>query len=141
MRQIIAALLALSVAAPAPAWNRPGHMVTAAIAYHVMKERSPAALERVLSILRRHPDYDARWLDRLNEVEVEDADVYLLMLAARWPDDIRRRKEYDRPADYYVDYAFIPPGQPAGLKPPPLPRDSILTGFRRNLGVLKDPRA
>ena len=42
----LVSLLAASVllALPAFAWNKPGHMVTGAIAYDVLKKEDPAAL-------------------------------------------------------------------------------------------------
>ena len=140
MRCLLVVVLSILVAAPASAWNRPGHMITASIAYHAMKENSPKSLGRILTTLRKHPDYDSRWLESLNEGSAEDADEVLFMLAARWPDDIRRRKEYDLPAEHYIDVAFIPRGQPAALKAPPIPKDNILVGYRRNIGVCKDSR-
>ena len=45
-----------SWAAPLNAWNKPGQMVTAAIAYDELTASDKTARDKVLSILREHPE-------------------------------------------------------------------------------------
>jgi hypothetical protein len=106
--------------APAHAWNREGHMVTGAIAYAVLEAQDPQALAAVLALLRQHPhasdllEAPASWnLDRA------DADLALLMRAARWADDVRsgRWESHSRSNWHYVNYHYQdghlnPPGRP-----------------------------
>ena len=69
-------------------------MVWASIAYDVLKQDDPAALARVLDLLRQHPQFGDRFSPKLDAVPADARDRYLLMLAARWPDDVRRNKQY-----------------------------------------------
>jgi hypothetical protein len=46
---------------PAHAWNKPGHMVSAAIAYDDLRARAPSVVAKVVVALRKHPQYDQRW--------------------------------------------------------------------------------
>src|ERR1700712_4016068 len=77
-------------ASNAHAWNKPGHMISGAIAYDVLKKEDPKALAKALALLRQHPQYKDIIAGRLEAVPAEDRDRYLFMVAARWPDDIRK---------------------------------------------------
>jgi hypothetical protein len=53
-----AAVLVLVVfASDSLAWNKAGHMVSAAIAYSEFKQLSPEALARVVRLLKLHPEF------------------------------------------------------------------------------------
>src|SRR5690242_11200097 len=71
------------------AWNIPGHMLSAAIAYQILQRENPATITGVRSVLEKNPWYASRWkiqLDKLPEAEREEM---LFMLAARWADNVR----------------------------------------------------
>ena len=76
---------------PALAWNIPGHMLSAVIAYQVLRQESPQTIDKVKAVLEKHPWYANQWHARLQDVPVADRDLVLFMQAARWPDDIRIR--------------------------------------------------
>ena len=61
VRRLLAAVLSLLIATPTLAWNKPGHMVSAAIAYEVLKKEDPKAFAAVLDLLRQHPQYAERF--------------------------------------------------------------------------------
>jgi hypothetical protein len=87
----------LLFASPVHAWNKAGHMVSAAVAYHSLKHDSPNTVARVVAILKEHPQYESSWLHRinaLNNATDEDKEMMLFMQAARWPDDARGNEEY-----------------------------------------------
>jgi hypothetical protein len=75
-------LLALSVAAPAGAWNDHGHMTVAAAAW---KDLTPRAKAEVTRLLQLNPQY-GRWIS--NVPQARRAEV-AFMRAATWPDSIR----------------------------------------------------
>jgi len=55
---LIASLVFLTLAVlplPASAWNIPGHMLSAAIAYQVLSQESPQTIEKVKAVLEKHP--------------------------------------------------------------------------------------
>jgi hypothetical protein len=41
----------------ASAWNIPGHMLSAAIAYQVLQQESPQTIDKVKAVLEKHPWY------------------------------------------------------------------------------------
>jgi hypothetical protein len=54
--------------APATAWNIPGHMLSAAIAYQVLRQESPQTIEKVKAVLEKHPWYANQWQARLQSL-------------------------------------------------------------------------
>ena len=59
MRAFLGLVVGLTLAAlPASrvqAWNKPGHMVSGAIAYKVLEQDDPQTLAKVLDLLHEHP--------------------------------------------------------------------------------------
>jgi N-acetyl-beta-hexosaminidase len=124
---------------PALAWNIPGHMLSAAIAYQVLWQESPQSIEKVKAVLEKHPWYANQWHARLQDVPVAQLDLVLFMQTARWPDDIRLRdKAQNRPPWHYVNLPFKPESQPDSVqirKPEPV---NILTALAENESVVKN---
>jgi hypothetical protein len=87
-------------------------MVLAAIAIEVLKQDDPETLARVLDTLRQHPQYTDRFAHKLESRPPEDRDLYLFMLAARWPDDVRRNAEYHRGGGITLTSRTSPMGSP-----------------------------
>src|SRR5688572_4432762 len=104
MIRAAAAVLLCLLAIPTAAlgWNKPGHMVVGAIAYDLLKQDDPKALDRVLRLLRAHPQYDDVFAKRLAAVAPADRDRYLFMVASRWADDVR-----DEPAYHNGPWHFV----------------------------------
>jgi hypothetical protein len=119
-------------------------MVTAAIAYSELQQNDPQATAQVVSILKQHPDFNRRWSSQLSEISNTeiDADQVLFMLAARWPDDIRRTRGLDHPKWHYINFPYKPTGQPAfvTVKEPDL-ADNIVNGFQENLDIIRSSAA
>ena len=122
MPQIRVALLVIGTfsalaAAPARAWNIPGHMLSGIIAYQVLQQESPQTIDKVKAVLEKHPWYDNQWQSRLQDVPVTDRDLVLFTQAARWADDIRTQdKVQNRPRWHYINLPFKPEGQPATVQ-------------------------
>ena len=82
----------LLVAGQARAWNGFGHMAVASVAYQRL---APATRARVKTLLRLNPSYATRWKPRIPAgTPVAEADEMLFMLAANWPDEIKRDDRY-----------------------------------------------
>src|SRR5262249_54103124 len=77
----MAALLMLST--PALAWNNVGHMLIARLAWDQL---NPEQRQAVSQILRAHPQYDILLIGKPDNF---DADLYVFMRAACWPDMVR----------------------------------------------------
>jgi S1/P1 Nuclease len=134
---LIVAAAALLAAGTALAWNPAGHMVTGSIAYDELQRNAPATVARVVAILRQHPQYESLWKPQLAGMSEPDQQRYLFMLAARWPDDIRRNRAFDHPEWHYIDYPYKPPGQPGPVRVPAPPADNLVTAFQRNVAVIQ----
>jgi hypothetical protein len=113
-------------------------MLSAAIAYQVLQQENPQTIDKVKSVLKKHPSYTNQWQARLQDVPVADRDMALFMQAARWADDIRTQdKAQNRPPWHYVNLPFKPEGQPASVQvrePEPV---NILTALAENESVVK----
>jgi hypothetical protein len=83
---VVLTLVVLPV--PVSAWNIPGHMLSAAIAYQVLQQENPATIDKVKVVLEKHPWYANQWQARLQDVSVADHGQVLFMQAARWADDV-----------------------------------------------------
>jgi hypothetical protein len=134
-RLVVVAMTVGIPAGPARAWNKPGHMVTGAIAYAELKNRHPKVVARVVALLKQHPHYEEKWLPTLRFLSAADQDAYLFMVAARWPDDVRDDPHYHPSSHklwHVVGLPFKPPGQPAHVKTRKPPRNNIFGAFDRN---------
>jgi hypothetical protein len=112
-------------------------MLTGAIAYDVLQKTNPPALAAAVALLKEHPQYEKMWAKRLENVDPDNRDQALFMLAARWPDDIRGDPDYNHPSWHYIDYPYKPPGQPDSVETPDPPDPNIETAFRANVDILK----
>lgn len=137
---LAAAVLSLLLSSAALAWNKPGHMVTGAIAYDLLKREHPQALARVLDLLRQHPQYADIWANRLDAVPPENRDRYLFMIAARWADDIRDNRTYHRGPWHYVNFPIVAPADEGRLTPPEPAPENILSAITENRTVLDSER-
>lgn len=140
MKKFIALLLAtLLLIEPAAAWNKPGHMVTGAITYQLLKESDPGALVKLVDLLRQHPQYESMWLPQIKQFtsSQEEADQYLFMLAARWPDDARD-SEYNHSDWHYVNFPFRH-GQ--SVTAPASIGGKLIEAYGENLAIIKGDAA
>jgi hypothetical protein len=80
-------LFMLICASPAYAWNDKGHMAVAFVAY---KQLTPAIRARVDTLLTLNPFFK-KWLTMIpSSVPVPDRNLAIFMIAATWPDQIKR---------------------------------------------------
>ncbi len=128
---VLAGLAVLTLASPAAAWTRPGHMVTAAIAYDDLKARSPRTIDALAAILAQHPDRGAFEV-AAGRAEGEERALRLILEAVRWPDDARGGP-FDHPTWHY---ALRPLGRPHAE-----PRGEAREAFALNARLLQDPDA
>jgi hypothetical protein len=136
-RPLILACTVLLAAGSGLAWNRAGHMATGAIAFDDLQRSAPAAIARVVAILRQHPQYESHWKQQLVGRSAEDQARLLFMLAARWPDDVRGDKVFDHPLWHYIDYPYKPKGQPDSVPAPTPAAENIVEAFQQNVAVVR----
>jgi hypothetical protein len=136
----ISVLITLAVLPlPATAWNIPGHMLSAAIAYQVLLQENPATIEKVKALLEKHRWYSNQWQARLQDVPVADRGLVLFMQAGRWADDIRSNdKQQHRALWHYINWPFKPDGQPSGVQTRASEPVNILTAMAENERIVRD---
>jgi len=81
------AAAALTLAAPARAWDNQGHMATGAIAYDVLVREDPRRVAQIVALMAHHPDR-ARFDRELGAATGPARDRLLFEYMARWPDDV-----------------------------------------------------
>ena len=119
------------------AWNKPGHMVTGAIAARELKNNDPQALARAVAILKKHPYYQNVWRPIVNQrARIDDEAVVLFAYAARWADDARGSSDH-REFWHYINYPYKPADQPASVIAADPLDDNIENAFEENLDVLR----
>ena len=64
-------------------------MLSAAIAYQVLQQENPPTIEKVKTVLVKHPWYANHWQSRLQEVPADERGIVFFMQAGRWTVDIR----------------------------------------------------
>jgi hypothetical protein len=104
---VLAILCLVVLAAPLLAWNNFGHMTVACAAYQKL---TPAAKIRVNTLLQMNPNYNS-WLTMI-PAGTSDADkqMMIFMIAATWPDQIKRESTY---TDDGTDNGNRPDGPPS----------------------------
>src|SRR5262249_11381093 len=136
---LVGILLVLVAVSSTCAWSKAGHMVSGAIAYTDLKHTSPETLVRVIALLKHHPHYKTKWVPRLAQLNLsaEEQELYLFMLAARWPDDVRGDAAFHHGAWHYIDFPYKPEGQPAAIQPVDPASENILGAYQSNLDIVQ----
>ena len=136
--EILAAIGLALVAQAAGAWSRPGHMVTAAIAYDDLLARDPRIVAQIDEIMAKHPDRAVFEVAGGPRSDARIRRVFLEM--ARWPDDARTTP-FDHPTWHYAGRPVIDKRSP----PPPPPADTrsgaAAEAYALNLRVAGDKGA
>ena len=138
---LVGILVVLVTVSSALAWNKAGHMVSGALAYADLKQNNPETLARVVALLKTHPHFATKWAPRLAQLHLspEEQALYLFMLAARWPDDIRGDPTFHHGPWHYINLPYKPEGQPASVQTVDPPPDNILQAYQTNLDILRIP--
>ena len=99
----IVAICLLFTLQNAQGWNSIGHMTVAYVAY---QQLTPTQKARVATLLALNPNYK-KWLGYIHgSVTPEDQQMYVFMMAATWPDEIKANG-----SGYKMD-ADTPPNTP-----------------------------
>lgn len=131
--------LALAAATPAMAWTRPGHMVSAAIAYDELMASDPDVVRQVLAIIAAHPDRGPFEV-AVGRDNGEARNRNLFLEIARWPDDIRGGI-WDHPTWHYFARPVIDQAAPPPATAKPSAHGEAYEAFALNVAVARDPLA
>jgi S1/P1 Nuclease len=117
-RLVIALVAAVAICpclltAPAAAWNPPGHMIIALIAYDKLDDATKAKAVELLRAHSRFPDHFQHFMPKdVVKGSQAEQDQWCFAYAATWPDVMREAKtvvtrddvtKYNRPLWHYVD--------------------------------------
>ena len=107
---ICGAILFVSSAAPALAWNDFGHMTVAYLGYKKLNETTRARVDKLLTL---NPSYD-RWLSQIpSDWPLSKRNTAVFMYAATWPDSIKGDHSYKSDGS---QRGFRPEGAGLGAK-------------------------
>ena len=76
----------MAVAPGARAWDHPGHMLTAAIAFSEIERARPELIEKLGQLFLKHPDTAPFWV-AAGEAKGKERVRRMFIECARWPDD------------------------------------------------------
>jgi len=144
MRLFLAVLLAtVGLATSAAAWTRPGHMVTAAIAYDEIQRQRPDLLPALAAILDAHADRGPFQV-AIDRTTGDERARRMFLECARWPDDARQT-HHDHPSWHAVLWPVIASDAPAETRArlerrAGAPSGAALQALALNQAVLADPR-
>jgi hypothetical protein len=85
--------------------------------------------------MKKLPNFEKTWKKKLEGATPDEQDEILFMMAARWADDIRGQPQYDHPRWHYINFPYVPEGQPESVHPLPPDQENILEGFQVNVRV------
>ncbi len=139
-RALRLALIVVMAATPAAyAWTRPGHMVTAAIAYDEIAERRPDLLAKLAALLDVHPDRGAFQV-AIDRTTGQERSRRMFLECARWPDDARETI-YDHPRWHAALRPVVLDEDKTHFHPPDMIAGDAIEAFALNYRVLSDETA
>jgi hypothetical protein len=132
-------LVAMFQCSAAMAWSRPGHMLTAAIAYEELRAQDPRVLEQIIALAERHPDRGAFEV-AIGGARGEERGRRIFLELARWADDTRG-SIHDHPTWHYSSRPLINKASPPPSSADDVPPGSAIEAFALNFSVASDARA
>ena len=111
----LVAILLLGVWVPsALAWDHPGHMTTAAIAFAEIERARPDLIDKIGLLMLKHPDPAPFWV-AAGDGKGKERARRMFIEAARWPDDAKFTA-HDRPTWHTARWTIIADDAPAEAK-------------------------
>ena len=96
------------------AWDHPGHMISAAIAFAEIEKQRPELIEKIGALMLAHPDLAPFWV-AAGDARGKERARRMFIEAARWPDDSKWMPE-DRPSWHSARWAIVADDAPPEAK-------------------------
>jgi S1/P1 Nuclease len=125
-----------SVSTQAVAWSRPGHIVTAAIAYDELSARDPKVIEQIIEIMNHHPERGPFEVAIGRATDAERVRRIFLEIA-RWPDDVRGGAQ-DHPSWHAAVRPLADTEDPPPRQPPNIVEFEAYEALPLNVHVVAD---
>jgi hypothetical protein len=131
---IAAALAAALVVKPSQplAWSTPGHMLSGAVAYQILERERSQTVQKIRSILEKHPWYETRWKGELEKLPESDRDETLFMIAPTWANEIFGDILQHRGSWHHIGWPFKPDGEPEWVHTNPPPATNLVSAINYN---------
>jgi hypothetical protein len=114
-------------------------MLSAAIAYQVLRQENPQAIEKVKAVLEKHPGTGTNGRRGSRALPLLIIASYCFMQAARWADELRiTDREHHSALWHYINWPFKPQGQPVTVQTKDPEPVNILTAMAENVSVVKN---
>ena len=128
----------------AQAWDHPGHMASAAIAFAEIERERPELIEKIGLLLLKHPDPAPFWVATVN-ARGNERTRRMFIEAARWPDDAKFTRD-DRPTWHSARWAIVSDDAPAESKKlvesrHGKPLGNALEALALNSGIIANPES
>jgi len=144
LRRLVLTFISLTAVLPGLAWNKPGHMTVAAVAYQDLKRTGDdQVIQKTITLLKSHPYYANNWLVKVNSqqgVGTANHDQFVFMYAGRWADDARG-SSYDHETCHYINLPYKPAGQPASVPTPAPPSENLTNSIASNIAKVRQTSA
>jgi len=134
-----AAVLLAFHAVTAFSWTRPGHMVSAEIAYDDLSVADSRIIDAIAEIMAHHPDPGPFQVANGRATGAERTQR-IFMEMSRWPDDIREGFQ-DHPTWHYAFRPFVDPKDPPKPRPVDVISGAAFPALALNINVASDPHA
>ncbi len=96
------------------AWDHPGHMTTASIAFSEIERTRPDLIEKIGRLLLAHPDLAPFWVSA-GDAKGKERVRRMFIECARWPDDAKWTS-HDRPTWHSARWAIVAKDAPPEAK-------------------------
>jgi hypothetical protein len=120
----------------ARAWDHPGHMTTAAIAFAEIERARPDLVEKIGLLFLKHPDPAPFWV-AAGEAKGKERARRMFLECARWPDD-NKFTNNDRLTWHTARWAIVAKDAPPEAKAAAAARQACGTGSRKFGAELRD---
>lgn len=108
IKGLVCAIVACTLTVPAAhAWDHPGHMLTASIAYEEIERQRPDLMDKIGLLLLKHPDPAPFWVASTDAIGKERT-RRMFIEGARWADDAKFTI-HDRPTYHSARFAIVTP--------------------------------
>jgi len=131
---ILATLILLVSASGAKAWDHPGHMTTAAIAFAEIERARPELIDKIGLLLIAHPDPSPFWV-AAGDAKGKERARLMFIEAARWADDAKGTM-HDRPSWHTTRWPIVTKDAPPEAKAAAAARKDRPAGHAINALVL-----
>jgi len=96
------------------AWDHPGHMTSAAIAFAEIQRERPELIDKIGPLMLKHPDPAPFWV-ATGDAKSQERTRRMFIEAARWPDDAKFTRD-DRPTWHSARWPVLAEDAPPEVK-------------------------